>query len=71
MPHQEVLRTSTPVFNELNGQLSGLILITAEIFHELQKIQQVIQKSGRKFISLMTKEVIFDILTQVNLMDFI
>jgi len=48
VPHLEVLRTSTPVFNDLNGQLSGLILITAEISHELKNIQQVIQKSGRK-----------------------
>lgn len=40
VPHKEVLRTSTPVFDNRNGELAGLVVITAEIGGKLREIQQ-------------------------------
>ncbi|MDH5393482.1 MAG: response regulator [Gammaproteobacteria bacterium] len=46
IPHQEVLRTATPVYNEKNGEVSGLIIITAEVGKALRTIQADIQDLG-------------------------
>lgn len=48
LPHTEVLRSATPVFDEETGEVAGLMLITAGISHELKKIQSDIQTVGRK-----------------------
>lgn len=42
-PHQEVLRNATPVFNQKNGELAGLLVITVEVGQQLREIQQSIQ----------------------------
>lgn len=46
-PHQEVLRSATPIFDDQTGELAGLLAITVEVGHELQKIQQQIKGSSR------------------------
>ncbi len=38
-PYLEVLRSSAPVYNEVTGEVAGLLLITAEVGHELREIQ--------------------------------
>lgn len=48
LPHTEVLRSAAPVFDENTGDVAGLILITADISNELEKIQSDIQTAGRK-----------------------
>lgn len=48
LPHTEVLRSAAPVFDEETGEVAGLMLITAGISHELEKIQNDIQTIGRK-----------------------
>lgn len=40
LPHQEVIRSASPIYNEQNGKVAGLLLITAEIGHELRDIQR-------------------------------
>ena len=47
-PHAEVLRSSAPVYNEMTGQVAGLLLITAEIGNELRKIQNEFQFENNK-----------------------
>lgn len=47
-PLTEVLRSATPVFDATNGEVVGVMLITAEVSHELKKIQDDIQTKGRK-----------------------
>ncbi len=42
-PHQEVLRSATPVYDERDNALAGILIITAEIGNELRKIQKNIQ----------------------------
>ena len=46
-PHQEVLRSATPIYDELTGELAGLVALTAEVGNELRKIQQQIHGNGR------------------------
>lgn len=45
-PHREVLRSSAPVYNEVSGEVAGLLLITAEIGHELRAIQDDVKSIG-------------------------
>ncbi len=47
VPHQEVLRSATPIYDELTGNLAGLVALTAEVGNELRKIQQQIHGNGR------------------------
>lgn len=42
-PYAEVLRSSAPVYNEATGEVAGLLLITAEVGHELRHIQNELQ----------------------------
>ena len=42
IPHQEVLRSATPVYNEKNAEIEGVILINAEVGHELRNIRNSI-----------------------------
>lgn len=46
VPHREVLRSSAPVYNEISGEVAGLLLITAEIGKELRSIQNNSKGSG-------------------------
>ena len=46
-PHQEVLRSATPIYDDLTGELAGLVALTAEVGNELRKIQQQIHGNGR------------------------
>ena len=39
-PHQKVLRTATPVYDERTGEVAGLVIIAVEIGHSLQAIQK-------------------------------
>ena len=51
-PHEEVLRSSAPVYSELTGEVTGILLITAEIGHELRKIQsQFLSESSNIYIT--------------------
>ena len=47
LPHSEVLRTATPIFDESNATVAGVLLITAEIGSELRAIQNNFQDAGR------------------------
>lgn len=52
LPHQEVLRSASPVYDKETGKVAGLVLITAEIAHELREIQSIMQKdSARIYIT--------------------
>lgn len=42
-PYQEVLRSSATVYNEVSGEIAGLLIITAEVGRELRKIQSEFQ----------------------------
>ena len=42
-PHEEVLRSSSPVYNEVTGEVAGILLITSEIGGELRNIQKAFQ----------------------------
>ena len=44
-PYQQVIRSSTPVYDKSNGELAGLVAITVDIGEELRLIQKRI---GRK-----------------------
>jgi len=49
-PHQEVKRSATPVYDERNNKLAGLVVITVEIGQRLRAIQkQLGQKPGSQF----------------------
>ncbi|MDH3325283.1 MAG: ATP-binding protein [Gammaproteobacteria bacterium] len=39
-PHQEVLRSGTPVYDDITGELSGLLVIASEIGVKFRDIQQ-------------------------------
>ncbi|MDH5395354.1 MAG: response regulator, partial [Gammaproteobacteria bacterium] len=39
-PYKEVLRISTPIFNQVSGKLAGVVAITAEIGNKLLNIQK-------------------------------
>ena len=45
-PYTEVLRSSAPIYNERTDEVAGMLLITAEIGHELRKIQSEFQFDG-------------------------
>ena len=47
-PHLEVLRSATPIYDEANGEVAGLLVITYEVGHELRKIQNNIHGMGRQ-----------------------
>lgn len=52
LPLQEVIRTASPIYNEQNNEVAGLLLITAEIGHELREIQNDVQdKAGKIYIT--------------------
>lgn len=42
-PYSEVLRSSAPIYNEVTGEVAGILLITAEVGKELRKIQNKFQ----------------------------
>jgi len=42
-PYAEVLRSSAPVYNDVTGEVAGILLITAEVGHELREIQNELQ----------------------------
>ncbi|MCK4706183.1 MAG: PAS domain S-box protein, partial [Gammaproteobacteria bacterium] len=42
-PHQEALRSATPIYNEKTGSLEGVLAITSEIGDELRVIQKRIR----------------------------
>ena len=39
-PHQEVLRTATPIYDERTGEVAGLVIVTVEIGRDLNSIQK-------------------------------
>ena len=43
VPHQEVIRSATPVYNETTNEVAGIIVIASEIGHEFKRIQQFVQ----------------------------
>jgi PAS domain S-box-containing protein len=45
-PQREVLRTATPIYDERNGEVAGLLVITAEVSHELREIQNELQSDS-------------------------
>lgn len=48
VPHQEVLRIATPVFDEQTNELIGMIALSTDIGNELRLIQKGIQIAGRE-----------------------
>jgi len=48
IPHLEVLRSATPVYDKQDGTIGGFLLLTVDISHELRGIQEVIQNAHRK-----------------------
>jgi len=46
-PHQEVLRTATPIYDNEKGEVAGLVVITAEIGAALRDIQLNIADKGK------------------------
>lgn len=47
VPHLEVTRVATPVFDEQTKKLIGVLVMTIDIGRELRSIQKAIQVSGR------------------------
>lgn len=47
-PHQGVLRSSSPVYNDVTGKVAGILLITADIEHQLNAIRNDIQDRSIK-----------------------
>jgi len=46
-PYQEVLRSATPVYDEVNGKVAGLIVIAVDIGNELRDMQKrILDLSG-------------------------
>lgn len=45
-PHKEVFRISTPIFDERNNEVAGLVIVTLEIGKELHAIQDKIGNRG-------------------------
>jgi len=45
-PHLEVLRSSTPIYDQHHNRLAGMLIITANAGHELRGLQNVIQKQS-------------------------
>ena len=48
LPHQEVLRTATPIYNEISGDIEGVLVITAEIGGVFTNIQNNIHNAGQE-----------------------
>ena len=46
VPHQEVLRIVTPVYDKKNNQLAGLVVLTVEIGKELRAIHNWVRRNG-------------------------
>lgn len=46
IPHQQVLRSATPIFDEENNKISGLLIITSEIGHAFNEIQKNAQNDA-------------------------
>jgi len=45
-PHQEVFRIATPIYDERNNELAGLVIVTFDIGRELRAIQNYIFKTA-------------------------
>ncbi|WP_126455931.1 PAS domain S-box protein [Sulfuriflexus mobilis] len=48
VPHQEVLRIATPVFDELTNELIGMVVTAIDIGKELRLMQKRIQAAGQE-----------------------
>lgn len=48
LPHSEVMRTTTAIYDEASGELAAVLLITAEIGQQLQSLQDNFQDENRK-----------------------
>jgi len=48
VPHRQVLRSATPIYDHETGNVTGLLIITAEFGHELQEIQNQIQGQNNR-----------------------
>ena len=49
-PHQEVIRSATPIYDEKTSKLAGLITITAEIGEKLRSLQNLVRNTGHSEI---------------------
>ncbi|MCK5335420.1 MAG: PAS domain S-box protein, partial [Gammaproteobacteria bacterium] len=49
-PYQEVLRIATPVYDERNNDLKGLVVVTVDMGKELRAIQRYIKKTSNGVI---------------------
>lgn len=49
-PHQEVIRSATPIYDKTNGELAGIIVVTTEIGNELRVIQDAVKGDGKSRI---------------------
>lgn len=50
VPYQEVKRSGTPIYDQRNGKLAGVLVITSEIGNNLRSIQnRVAQRKGVQF----------------------
>lgn len=50
VPHQEVFRIATPIYDERNDELAGLVVVTFEIGEELRAIQDRVSRSSGRVI---------------------
>jgi PAS domain S-box-containing protein len=50
IPHQEVIRSATPIYDEKSGKIRGLLSITAEIGGKLHAIQSSVRKQSHSEI---------------------
>jgi len=48
VPHQEVLRSATPVYDEVSGEVAGVLVVTVDVGRELREIQNDIQDTESK-----------------------
>ncbi|MDH5573657.1 MAG: ATP-binding protein, partial [Gammaproteobacteria bacterium] len=48
VPHQEVLRSAIPIYNATSDKISGLVVIVAEISHELHHLLKRIALTSRQ-----------------------
>ncbi|MDH5368554.1 MAG: PAS domain S-box protein [Gammaproteobacteria bacterium] len=50
-PRLEVIRSATPIFDDSDGKIAGLVVVTAKVGHELRNIEKrVLQKSPSETI---------------------
>ncbi len=47
-PHQEILRSAVPIYDEENGKITGLLIISAEIGHTFRRIQNDAKNENNK-----------------------